>query len=124
MKRSFVASLLAACALAPAALAGCAGSAHQPPVLPSTGLIINPSSSENSPISLTNPNASVTLTASESGHTAFSASIFTGEHCVNLDRVSGSTNQFVVTRIFGCNRVLIKIVDDRGNDAPVFLVTQ
>jgi hypothetical protein len=104
-------------------LGGCSGNAAmqaQP-----KGLIIAPASSMSSPILLKQPNQTVTLTAAEAGYAgACSATIITGEHCVDLTPVAGESNQFTVTRVIGCNDVRIDILDDVGHSASAHLVTQ
>jgi len=117
-------SVILAQALCIAVLAGCA-SAPKAPLISQPGVAISPQSSQTSPLHLTQPGGTVTLTASEAGYRGgFSASIFTGEHCVDLTPRQVTTDQFVVTRVLGCNRVLIEIVDDVGNSASAYLVTQ
>lgn len=88
------------------------------------GVTTSPVSTQAAPIAIIQANASVTITASEAGYQGgFSASIYTGEHCVNVTPVSGTTNQFMVSRVIGCNRVLMKVVDDVGNASSVYLRT-
>ncbi len=89
------------------------------------GVATSPASSQMAPIAITQPNASVTITVSEARyHGGFSASIYTGEHCVNVAPVNGTMDLFTVSRVIGCNSVLIKVVDDVGNSASVFLRTK
>lgn len=105
-------------------LGGCGGGNTAMQASPK-GVIIAPSSSRGSPIQLKGPNQSVTLTATEAGYSgAFSATIITGEHCVNLTPVPGVSNQFTVTRVIGCNDVRIDIGDDVGRSASAHLVTK
>ncbi len=89
------------------------------------GVTTSPPSTQAEPIAITQANGSVTITASEAGYQdGFSASIYTGEHCVNVTPVNGTTNQFTVSRVIGCNRVLVKVVDDVGNASSVYLRTE
>ena len=105
-------------------LGGCGGGNAAMQASPK-GVIIAPSSSRSSPIQLKGPNQSVTLTATETGYAGgFSATIITGEHCVNLAPVPGKSDQFSVTRVIGCNDVRIDIVDDHGRFASAHLVTE